>query len=41
MDDPVHWDPFFRDFMTLADIYHYPAQHIDFHMRQLTLGGTG
>jgi hypothetical protein len=35
---PVRWDPFFKDFMTLADIYHYPTQHFDFHRRQLTPG---
>jgi hypothetical protein len=35
---PVRWDPFFKDFMTLADIYHFPTQHFDFHQRQLTLG---
>ena len=28
----------FKDFMTLADLYHYPTQHFDFHQRQLTLG---
>ena len=38
MHYPVRWDPFFKDFMTLADIYHYPTQHFDFHQRQLTLG---
>lgn len=38
MHYPVRWDPFFEDFMTLADIYHYPTQHFDFHRRQLTLG---
>jgi hypothetical protein len=37
MHYPVRWDPFFKDFMTLADIYHYPTQHFDFHQRQLTL----
>ena len=31
------WDPFFADYMTLADIYHYPTQHFRFHQRQLTL----
>lgn len=36
MHYPVRWDPFFRDFMTLADIYRYPNQHFDFHRRQLT-----
>lgn len=38
MHYPTRWDPFFKDFMTLADLYHYPAQHFDFHQRQLTLG---
>ncbi len=35
---PVSWDPFFRDYMTLADVYSYPTKHFDFHRRQLTLG---
>lgn len=39
MHYPVRWDPFFRDFMTLADIYRYPTQHFDFHRHQLTLEG--
>jgi hypothetical protein len=38
MHYPTRWDPFFKDFMTLADLYHYPGQHFDFHQRQLTLG---
>ncbi|WP_328828828.1 DinB family protein [Streptomyces sp. NBC_00252] len=38
MHYPVRWDPFFKDFMTLADIYRYPTRHFDFHHRQLTLG---
>jgi len=37
MHYPVRWDPFFKDWMTLADLYHYPTQHFDFHRRQLTL----
>ncbi|WP_239076059.1 hypothetical protein [Streptomyces sp. SID9913] len=37
MHYPVRWDPFFKDFMTLADIYRYPTRHFDFHHRQLTL----
>ncbi len=37
MHYPVRWDPFFQDFMTLADLYRYPTQHFDFHRRQLTL----
>ncbi|MFG2298327.1 DinB family protein [Streptomyces sp. NPDC048603] len=39
MHFPVRWDPFFQDFMTLADIYGYPTRHFDFHRRQLTLDG--
>jgi hypothetical protein len=38
MHYPVRRDPFFKDFMTLADLYHYPTQHFDFHEQQLTLG---
>jgi len=38
MHYPVRWDPFFKDFMTLADLYHYPTQHFEFHQQQLTLG---
>ena len=38
MHYPERWDPFFKDFMTLADLYHYPTQHFEFHQRQLTLG---
>jgi hypothetical protein len=37
MHYPTTWDPFFADYMTLADIYHYPTQHFRFHQRQLTL----
>ncbi|MGR4881448.1 DinB family protein [Streptomyces sp. LARHCF249] len=39
MHYPVRWDPFFQDFMTLADIYRYPTRHFDFHRHQLTLNG--
>ncbi|MGW5718614.1 DinB family protein [Amycolatopsis sp. NPDC003865] len=38
MHYPTRWDPFFRDYMTLADVYRFPTQHFDFHRRQLTLG---
>jgi hypothetical protein len=34
---PTRWDPFFKEYMTLADVVHYPTQHFDFHMKQLTL----
>lgn len=35
---PTRWDPFFREYMTLEDVYRYPGQHFDFHKRQLALG---
>ncbi len=38
MHYPTTWDPFFAEYMTLADIYRYPTQHFRFHQRQLTLG---
>ncbi|MFG1625491.1 DinB family protein [Kribbella sp. NPDC049227] len=34
---PTRWDPFFKEYMTLGDVYHFPTQHFDFHRRQLTL----
>jgi hypothetical protein len=37
MHFPPRWDPFFTDYMTLADVYRYPRQHFDFHARQLAL----
>lgn len=37
MHYPTRWDPFFQDFMTLADVYRFPTQHFDFHRRQLTV----
>jgi DinB superfamily len=36
MHFPVGWDPYFKEIMTIADIYHYPTQHYDHHRRQLT-----
>ncbi|MBT2490694.1 DinB family protein [Streptomyces sp. ISL-96] len=39
MHYPVRWDPFFQEFMTLADVYRYPTQHLDFHYGQLPLDG--
>ena len=36
MHFPVGWDPYFRDYMTLRDVFHYPTQHYDHHRRQLT-----
>ena len=40
MHFPVGWDPYFRDFMTLRDVYHYPTQHYEHHRRQLTLASV-
>jgi hypothetical protein len=37
MHFPVGWDPFFRDTMTLEQVYHYATEHYDFHRSQLTL----
>ncbi len=37
MHFPPRWDPFFTDYMTLADVYRYPSQHFDYHARQLAL----
>lgn len=37
MHYPTRWDPFFTDYMTLAEVYHFPTQHFEFHRRQLTL----
>ena len=37
MHFPVGWDPFFRDTMTLIEVYRYGTQHYDFHRAQLTV----
>jgi hypothetical protein len=37
MHYPTRWDPFFRDYTTLAEVYRFPTQHFDFHRGQLTL----
>lgn len=36
MHFPVGWDPYFRDTMTVAEVYRYGTQHYDFHRAQLT-----
>ena len=36
MHFPTRWDPYFKDFMTLVDTYHYPTEHFDHHDRQLS-----
>ena len=40
MHFPVGWDPYFRDYMTVADVLHYATQHYRHHRRQLTLVGA-
>jgi hypothetical protein len=37
MHFPVGWDPYFKDVMSLADVYHYATQHFEHHRRQLTI----
>ncbi|MQM26900.1 DinB family protein [Glycomyces albidus] len=37
MHFPPGWDPFFKRYMTLAELYHYATVHFDFHQRQLTI----
>jgi len=36
MNFPIGWDPYFKDVMTVADVYEYPTKHYDHHRRQLT-----
>jgi hypothetical protein len=36
MHFPIGWDPYFKDVMTVVDVYNYPIQHYDHHRRQLT-----
>jgi hypothetical protein len=40
MHFPVGWDPYFNNYMTISDVYHYATQHYDHHRRQLTLAST-
>ncbi|MCP2246398.1 DinB superfamily protein [Lentzea aerocolonigenes] len=37
MPYPTRWDPCFREFMTVADLYRFPVRHFDFHREQLSL----
>lgn len=37
MHFPPRWDPYFQDWMTVADVYRYATQHFDAHRAQLTL----
>jgi DinB superfamily len=40
MHFPVGWDPYFNDYMTVRDVFHYPTQHYEHHRRQLTLAAA-
>lgn len=40
MHFPVGWDPYFKDLMTVDDVYRYPSQHYRHHRRQLTMHGA-
>ena len=37
MHFPTRWDPYFREWMTIADVYRYATQHYEAHRRQLSL----
>lgn len=37
MHFPPRWDPYFQDWMTVADVYRYATQHFQAHRGQLTL----
>lgn len=40
MHFPTRWDPFFKDYMTLEEVYCYPGEHFDFHKHQLSLASA-
>jgi hypothetical protein len=40
MPFPPGWDPYFRSWMSLAEVYRYPTRHFEHHRRQLTLSGA-
>ena len=35
---PTKWDPNFSEFMTLEKLFHYPVQHFNFHLSQISHG---
>jgi hypothetical protein len=37
MHFPTGWDPYFKEVMTVADVYDYATRHYDHHRRQLTI----
>ncbi|MET8427800.1 DinB family protein [Nocardia sp. NPDC004860] len=40
MHYPDRWDPYFRDYLTLSDVYRYPGRHYDHHRKQLTIASA-
>jgi hypothetical protein len=36
MHYPTRWDPLFRDYMTLAEIFRFPMVHFYFHVNQIS-----
>jgi hypothetical protein len=40
MHFPVGWDPYFRDWVTMADVLHYATQHYDHYRAHLTLASA-
>ena len=37
---PTRWDPFFKDYMTLEEVYCYPGEHFDFHKTPVALASA-
>jgi hypothetical protein len=37
MHFPTAWDPYFKDTMSVFDVYHYGTQHFEHHRKQLTV----
>ncbi|HET9905850.1 MAG TPA: DinB family protein [Anaerolineales bacterium] len=35
---PTKWDPNFSEFMTLEKLFHYPVNHFNFHLTQISHG---
>lgn len=38
---PTRWDPYFTEWMSLAELYRYALTHFEHHRRQLTFGDAG
>ena len=33
---PTEWDPLFSEYMTLDDLFHFPTNHYQYHLEQIT-----